>query len=323
MPGKPILLAVICTVLAVSAAHAVKPPDEEKREPDAKVSFPAFDGSVMLDAYVWLPAGAGPFPAIVAQHGCGGVFNDPGDPSFDNIAGKLRYWGKQLSEAGFLFLLVDSFTPRGFGDEPTDGEVCDTPWQDRPVEIDAVLSRPFDAYAGLDYARSRGDVAAGRVGLIGWSNGGSSSLSAIAWSAEAPLLAPGVDFFSDPADFELMRLEGFFASVSIYPGCGQHGHYPDGTYRSYTRGRVFAGDADSVSDDCPSLVAEAQVNGSEITLHWYPGEDHGYDYDEWDGAAAQDTRTRVIEHFQEHVDDGIFESGFEVGDTRHWSAVVP
>ena len=307
----------------VPATFGDQPPSEEKREPDEVVHFPSLQNDVTLDGYVWRPAGDGPFAAIVAMHGCGGVFIDPGEITPDRIAGKFRYWGKQLADEGFLMVMVDSFVPRGYGDDVDDGEVCDIPWQDRPAEIDGVTARPLDAYAALDYVRSRTDIDPSRIGLLGWSNGGSATLSGVSnVDGVSPLLEPGLDVFSDPSNQELMRHEGFFAAAAIYPGCGLHNHYPNGTYVNYSDVLVFIGEDDTSVDplNCVELVAEAQMNGSEAQLFLYPNEGHGYDYDESDGAAAQDTRTRVFDHFAHRL-GVIFVDGFEGGTTETWSLI--
>lgn len=310
---------LLCPALALSAL-AAQPPSEEKREPDEVVEFPSFQNDVVLDGYVWRPAGDGPFPALVALHGCGGVFIDPGDTTPDRIAGKFRYWGKQLADAGFVMVMVDSFVPRGYGDDVEDGEVCDIPWQDRPAEIDGVTARPFDAYAALDYVRSRSDIDPSRIGLLGWSNGGSATLSAVSnVDGASPLLGPGVDFFTDSSDRELMRQEGFYAAAAIYPGCGLQNVYPNGFYENYSDLLVFIGEDDTSVDPlhCVELVDEAQMNGSDVQLFLYPGEGHGYDYEEADGVAAQDTMARVLELFTTQL-GVVFVDGFDDGTTDAW-----
>ena len=47
--------------------------------------------------------------------------------------------------------------------------------------------RPLDAYGALAFLRAREDVIADRVGLLGWSNGASTTLVAMATDA------PGID----------------------------------------------------------------------------------------------------------------------------------
>ena len=54
------------------------------------------------------PQGAGPFPAIVALHGCGGLLNKEGE-----LARRETDWAKRLVGAGYVVLFPDSFTARG------------------------------------------------------------------------------------------------------------------------------------------------------------------------------------------------------------------
>src|SRR5919109_4615213 len=51
------------------------------------------------------PDGAGPFPAVVWLHGCGGV--TPG-------ARHLEDWTRRLTRMGYVVAIPDSFTDRGY-----------------------------------------------------------------------------------------------------------------------------------------------------------------------------------------------------------------
>src|SRR5436190_10106564 len=61
-----------------------------------------------LHGVVFRPEGTGPFPAVVALHGCGGLINRTG-----NIAPRFADWGNRLAGAGIGVLFPDSFTSRG------------------------------------------------------------------------------------------------------------------------------------------------------------------------------------------------------------------
>ena len=312
-------IAAILLLVSALPLLAANAPDEEKRVPDEAVTFPGFGGLASLDGFVWLPPQRPPYPAVVAMHGCGGVFFDqPLD--FDHIAGKFRYWGKQLSELGFLVLLVDGFTPRGIGHEG----VCSIPLEDRPPEVNATLARPFDAHAGLDYVRSRPDVIGDRIGLLGWSNGGTAVLSTVASAPQAPLLQPDIEIFTDPSNPELMRLEGFSATVALYPGCGFDGGHYNGLFEVYSATRIFMGAADTTVDPmtCRTRADEAQMAGSELEYLEYPGMEHGYEYSEWQSAAARETRLSTLDHFARGI-SAIFSDGFEQGTAETWSSFAP
>jgi dienelactone hydrolase len=101
------------------------------------------------------PDGAGPFPAVVLMHGCGGV--QPGN----------EVWANDLQTWGYVTLLVDSFGPRGLT------EICTN------FRRLSVLDRTLDAYGALHYLRTLPFVEHQRIALMGWSHGGMVVLASI------------------------------------------------------------------------------------------------------------------------------------------------
>jgi len=55
-------------------------------------------------AELFVPMGAGPFPALVVLHGCNGVGRHE------------RLWAQQLTAWGYVAIVVDSLRPRGIID---------------------------------------------------------------------------------------------------------------------------------------------------------------------------------------------------------------
>ena len=53
---------------------------------------------------------------------------------------------------------------------------------DRPAAVSEITVRPLDAYAALKYLRTRPDVKPDRIGIQGWSNGGSMPTTRLARS---------------------------------------------------------------------------------------------------------------------------------------------
>lgn len=102
---------------------------------------------VRLAAYLALPAGAGPHPAVVLLHGCGGFH------------AQMLFWADQLSLWGYVVLAVDSFGPRGIS-----------------VRCGGFGEQPADSYAALHYLATRPFVDATRVAVMGFSMGGISVL---------------------------------------------------------------------------------------------------------------------------------------------------
>ncbi|MBL8696770.1 MAG: dienelactone hydrolase family protein [Alphaproteobacteria bacterium] len=140
-------------------------------------------GSMQLPAAIHRPDGAGPFPAIILLHGCGGV------------QASHHEHARQLRDEGYLVAVVDSFVPRGLH-----GGIC---VRDLTTRADAEASfRIKDAQAAAAYLRSRGDVDPKRIGLLGFSHGGATALHG-----------------AIPQLHEWRPLPSFKAVVAYYPWC--------------------------------------------------------------------------------------------------------
>src|SRR5919201_28404 len=61
-----------------------------------------------LRGILYRPEGAGPFPAVVALHGCGGLFN-----RYGKLVSRFADWGDRLAAAGLAVLFPDSYGARG------------------------------------------------------------------------------------------------------------------------------------------------------------------------------------------------------------------
>jgi dienelactone hydrolase len=125
-------------------------------------------------------------------------------------------------------------------------------------------ARPLDAYGALAYLRTRDDVIGDRIGVQGWSNGGSTVLNVM-----------GVH---NPALDHPTTASGFRAALALYPGCGRASLY-DTTYRVYGPLTVLLGGADEeVSPEiCRHLLERAKAAGSPVEVTTYEGASHGFD----------------------------------------------
>ena len=126
---------------------------------------------IALTGDLTLPAGAGPFPAVVLMHGCGGLGNAEGG------------WVDPLVRAGYATFVVDSLTGRGLT------EVCG--------DSRALLSlqRMPDAYGALRVLATHPRLDAKRVALMGFSHGGGATLgSATRWARDRYAPAAGAAF---------------------------------------------------------------------------------------------------------------------------------
>jgi dienelactone hydrolase len=166
-------------------------------------------------------------------------------------------------------LVVDSATPRGFGQTCSPGEAANTAWQERPK----------DAYAALLFLQEQPFVQADRVALMGWSQGGGAALIAINERTSGRVASVGI-----PAVSRLKH--DFRAAVAFYPGaCSEQFQaltYPPGERTGWTSRvplLVLFGDADVWTElaPCEKFLAAAKARGNPIELKIYPGAVHAFD----------------------------------------------
>ncbi|MFN7085408.1 MAG: dienelactone hydrolase family protein [Burkholderiales bacterium] len=237
---KRLRTAFLCLALLV-AAPARATSDFER------VEFPAlkdFDGqAVTLDGWLYRPRGTGPFPALVLLHGCSGMYGSQG-----YVTPSYRHWAELLRDEGYIALLVDSFGPRGYR------SICDL--QKRPILESR--ERVEDAYAALQWLSQQADVAAGRVGLIGWSNGGTGTLYAMRATTQPQ--------------------GGFRAAVAFYPGCTTISKAQT-PYTPYAPLLILIGEADdwTPAAPCKQVADRAKALGAPLDIVAYPGAHHSFD----------------------------------------------
>jgi carboxymethylenebutenolidase len=241
--------------LAIAApAYAQQPLPE-------RVTFPSLDGKTTLVGYLYLPRAPHParMPAVVMMHGRAGPYSSLAKGVYDasTLSKRHRTWGELWASQGYVALLVDGFGPRGYpAGFPRHS------YDNRPDELNEVTVRPLDAYGALAWLRRRGDVDGARIGLQGWSNGGSATLAAMA-------NAPG------PPN----GMKGFVAALAFYPACGLKDAFKDEGYKPTAPLRVFMGLADEeVSPKrCEKLVEASRAGGADIEIKLYPGATHSFD----------------------------------------------
>jgi dienelactone hydrolase len=254
-----LLLVLVTAALAAAPARLVAQSARDLAMPE-RVQFPSADGKTTLVGYLFKPA-VGPgarMPAVIMMHGRAGAYSSLAKGVYDamTLSQRHQFWGRLWAAQGYTAILVDGFGPRGY--PQGFGRFS---YASRPAELDEVSVRPFDAYGALAYLRSRRDVIADRIGLQGWSNGGSATLASMAPDA------PGI---AGPA-----RIAGFRAALAFYPACGLKDHFATSGYRAYAPLRVFVGTADEEISPrvCRELLAKA---GGDVQVHFYQGATHDF-----------------------------------------------
>ncbi|GAB3479947.1 dienelactone hydrolase family protein [Polaromonas eurypsychrophila] len=190
------------------------------------------------------PRGTGPFPVVVLGHTCGGV-KEP----------HLKERARELLDAGFAVMILDSFGPRGLP-------------QCRGQTVITSNGTVRDAYQALDALATVADVDKSRIYFSGYSWGG----------VVAPMLA-------SPQSSQLFGSGlRFRALVSNYGGC---------SYLIKTGGRritylapdvdrpllmLLAGnDKEFNPGDCFPLMQEMKAVGKPVEWHVYEGVHHAWD----------------------------------------------
>lgn len=216
-----------------------------------KVAFPSEDSELtggpptMLEGYIFRPEKPGPLPAIVALHGCSGLFTS------GRMNARFADWGERLAALGYVVLFPDSFTPRGIA------EACT---QKERSGFSAYRERPSDANGALHWLQSQATVQKDRIGLMGWSNGGSTLLATI-----GPSLPKG-------------RSDDFQVAIALYPGCTSF--VKKETWQPRISLTIFIGEADdwTPAAPCKALVARAKEQGRQADIVTFPNAYHDFDH---------------------------------------------
>lgn len=255
-------LALFATI-SMLCAHGLARSQSTLPKPE-HVSFLSADSKTKLTGYLYKPpeTTAPSYPAIVMMHGRSGLYSSlsGGVYNAETLSARHKMWGLDLADNGFIVLFVDGFGPRGYPQGFPRGS-----YDDRPAELNEVTVRPLDAYGALAYLRSRSDVMAERIGLIGWSNGGSAVIAAMHTNA------PGLKLRT-PAN-------GFRAAIAFYPGCGLKDRFDDEPFQPYAPMLVFHGTADeeTSSERCMRFVENSQNAGGAIEINLFDEATHSFD----------------------------------------------
>ena len=214
-----------------------------------RVSFPSLDGEgnapVVLTA-LWFPATASPAPAVALFHGCGGDYDKHGE-----LSKRMREYSALFHRAGFHVLVVDSLTAR------YETELCTQRLGRRRV---TQANRRLDALGAIAYLAERSDVDAKRIGLVGWSNGGSTVLAATNGRHH---------------DVATAQTHAAFA-VAFYPGCEadlKRGYEPVAPLL------LLVGGADDWTPAAPCRALARRSTEPKPEIEVYAGAFHDFDGD--------------------------------------------
>jgi dienelactone hydrolase len=199
-----------------------------------------------VPAYLTLPPTdiGQPGPAVVIAEGLGGL-----------KASRECSYGQRLAEAGYVTLVPNSFAARGFGKMPHN-------WRALGVTEGQMLA---DAFASLCFLARHPAVDPGRIGIVGFSYGGMTSILTAYRQLRQLYMAR-------------FGLDAAFAAHASYYGCSVPRLDDPATTGSPLA--IFLGECDrNVSVARTRVIAEdLRRGGSDVDLQVFPGV-----YHQWDG----------------------------------------
>jgi dienelactone hydrolase len=202
-------------------------------------------GTATLHAQLYKPSGDGPFPVVIALHGCGGL----GGHS-EPVQSRYRDWAEQLLNAGNAVLLPDSYGSRELGPQ------CRVV---RDRRISARRERVADILASRQWLVQQPWAARERISLVGWANGASALLWAVRPQLSSQKVEP--DFRSAVA---------FYPDCRISSGLGWSARVPT---------LLLIGAKDDVSSPpaCRQMVDGARGRSALTRIVVYPDAYHDFD----------------------------------------------
>jgi dienelactone hydrolase len=226
-------LGFLAATCAVTAAPSAAP---------QLVEIPSNSGT--LHAQLFKPDGAGPFPTVIALHGCGGL-----NGQSDQIQPRYRDWAEQLLKDGNAVLLPDSYGSRELGPQ------CRV----KERRVLARRERVADIMASRRWLSQQPWVSQDRISLIGWAHGA----SAVLWAVRPQLAQHKIE-----PDFR--SAVAFYPECRISSGLGWSARVPT---------LLLIGASDDVSSPaaCRQMVDGARGRSALARIVMYPGAAHDFD----------------------------------------------
>lgn len=264
--------------LALAQSPPISGPARDLQFPAEVSAFSSIDLPRMA---LFKPEGAGPFPALVLLHQCGGL----GSRQRPNES--MLGWAKEAVARGYAALLVDSLGPRGVD------TVCYGP------KGGVIFSRGLkDALQAAEHLQKFDFVDPKRIALAGYSWGAMISVlaSSAGWSGKA------------------LSGQRFAAAVAFYPGCFAIKPPTAAPYEIVQpdidrpllalMGEL---DTETPAEECVAKLGAAKAAGAPVEWHLYPQATHCWDCKQLDGFAKTDVRGNkvVYRYSADHTADSL------------------
>ena len=229
-----VIIALILSAVILPARAAAPAPQA--------VEIPS--GAATLHAQLFKPEGSGPFPVVLALHGCGGL----GGHS-EPVQARYRDWAEELLKDGKAVLFPDSYGSRELGPQ------CRV----RERRVTARRERVTDILAARQWLMQQSWVARDRISLMGWANGA----SALLWAVRPQLLLRH-------AEPDFRSAVAFYPDCRLSSGLGWSARVPT---------LLLIGAKDDVSSPpaCRQMVEGAHGRSALTRIVVYPSAYHDFD----------------------------------------------
>lgn len=241
--GAVTLLAIAAVVLvAAGSASASETLPYPGYRPDSIADIYQDNWKIsedQLSGELHLPAGDGPFPAVVLQHGSGHPRNL--NPWYDKVV-------PALLDAGIAALIANSYTGRGISGTSEDQRQL------------SKAARIVDAMMALKALAAHPKIDGDRVGVTGYSFGGIVSTETADRRTVAAVLGPDLKFA---------------AHLPVYPSCGSHRAKIDMTGSPML---FLAGGQDDYTpaEFCEEYLPKLKAAGVPAEIKVYDDAGHGF-----------------------------------------------
>ena len=218
---------------------------------------PIADQAAFLEPHITVTrpeAATGSDPVMLIFSGCGGVRPHHAD------------WARIASEEGYIGIVVDSMTPRGFSREEAQARVCSgTALWGR--------ERASDVMAMMHYVQTLDGADPARIVLFGQSHGAWAVMDLMAM--DFGRLAPtGLWPRPDPAVLAAVK-----GTILFYPYCGTFSLSPDHPWRMQPPTLMVLAENDTVVSPlaCREVATRMESDGVPIVVDSYSDAGHSFD----------------------------------------------
>jgi dienelactone hydrolase len=209
------------------------------KEPQRNVQIPG--PGLVTGSSLFAPAAAGPRPAVVLSHTCGGLRTH------------VFQWAARLVDAGYVALVIDHFGPR---------KVTSNCWPKYSFSYNAVAQ---DAVAGMKHLRTLPFVDGKRIAHMGFSMGAMAGLRSASPSFRRAHLGG----------------ERFAAIVSFYPFCAYSGLEGQENFYGDTDAPLLLllgeKDDEAAAAPCVQQARALAARGAPVKWIVFPDTTHAFD----------------------------------------------